>query len=55
MPSSSEIERLAKREQLWAIFPHSSGFSGGQLPSYVEDSLGLDFPWLHDALSQDKP
>jgi len=32
---------------------HSIGFSGGQLPSYVEGSSALDFPLIHDAQSQD--
>ena len=27
----------------------------GQLPSYVEGSSALDFPWIHDARSQDQP
>jgi hypothetical protein len=33
--------------------PHSIGFSGGQLSSYVEGSSALDFPLIHDAQSQD--
>jgi hypothetical protein len=35
--------------------PHSIGFSGGQLSSYVEGSSALDFPLIHDAQSQDPP
>ena len=35
--------------------PHSIGFSGGQLPSYVEGSPALDFPLIHNARSQDQP
>jgi len=43
-------------EYLWQkMFPHSIGFSGGQLPSYVEGSSALDFPLIHDARSQDRP
>jgi hypothetical protein len=34
--------------------PHSTGFSGGQLSSYVEGSSAPDFPWIHDARSQDQ-
>ena len=34
---------------------HSIGFSGGQLPSYVEGSSALDFPLIHDARLQDTP
>jgi hypothetical protein len=30
-------------------------FSGGQLSSDVEGSSALDFPLIHDALSQDQP
>ena len=30
---------------------HSSSFSGGQLPSYVEGSSASDFPLIHDAQS----
>jgi hypothetical protein len=36
-------------------YPHSIGFSGGQLPSYAEGSLALDFPLIHGARSHDKP
>ena len=34
-------------------FPHSIGFSGGRLSSYVEGSSALDCPLIHDAQSQD--
>jgi len=35
--------------------PHSIGFSGGQLSSYVEGSSALDFPLVHDARSPEQP
>jgi hypothetical protein len=35
------------------IYPHSIGFSGGQLSSDVEGSSALDFPLIHDAWLQD--
>jgi hypothetical protein len=35
--------------------PHSIGFSGGQLSSYVEGSSALDFPLVHDVRSRDQP
>jgi len=34
--------------------PHSIGFRGGQLPSYVEGSPALDFPLIRDARSHDQ-
>ena len=37
------------------FFPHSIGFSGGQLSSYAEGSSALDSPLIHDARSQDPP
>ena len=36
------------------LFPHSIGFSGGQLSSYIEGSSALDFPLIHDAHSQEQ-
>jgi hypothetical protein len=37
------------------VYPHSIGFSGGQLSSYGEGSSALDSPLIHDARSQDPP
>ena len=36
-------------------FHSPSDSRGGQLPSDVEGSSALDFPLIHDALSQDQP
>jgi hypothetical protein len=52
-PSMSDCEVLI--QVLRWHFSHSIGFSGGQLPSYVEGSAALDFPLIHDAQSQDHP
>jgi len=37
-----------------SINSYDRSYSGGQLPSYGEDSSALDSPLIHDALSQDK-
>jgi hypothetical protein len=37
------------------IIPHSIGFSGGRLSSYVEGSSALDFPVVPEVRSPDQP
>jgi hypothetical protein len=47
------LEKIAGIQSLYR--PHSIGFSGGQLPSYVEGSSALDFPLMRDAQPQEQP
>src|SRR6266446_1196162 len=55
MASAASLPRSeAHPPQLLKQGPHSIGFSGGQLSSYVEGSSALDFPWIHDARPQDQ-
>src|SRR5712691_7930934 len=44
---------LDKNPHYWKK-AHSIGFSGGQLPLYVEGSSALDFPLVRDARSQEQ-
>ena len=53
--TSPTMTRLVQSRRSIANFPHSIGFSGGQLPSDIEGSFVLDSPLMHNARSQDRP
>ena len=51
----SDIHSLTTQMRSFEEDSHSIGFSGGQLPSYVEGSSALDFPLRHVTRSQNQP